>query len=287
MTTSFPQVTIPHTEIRLLPSAIVADEFKLTIALPPNYGESSIDYPVLYLLDANIFFGMVTETVRLLQNGKEIPDLLNVGIGYPDDRQHLGLRSRDLTPTPDDEYTQEWLKNKSNEKGFRIKPKGSGGAKKFLRFIQRELMPFVQKHYRINPQYSVLAGDSYGGLFGLYTLFHQPETFRGYIIGSPSIWWDDRIIMEYETRYAAKHADLHARVFLSVGELEVFEPEPAAMVTNMQMLAKQLHSRNYNGLELSTHIFDNETHLSVIPGTMSRGLRTVFKSLDSEIFIAN
>ena len=137
-------------------------------------------------------------------------------------------------------------------------------------------MPFVQDHYRISPQDSVLAGDSYGGLFGLYTLFHQPETFGRYIIGSPSIWWDDRIILDYEAKYAAKHTDLSAKVFMSVGALEVFEPEPAAMVSNMELLIRRLHLRNYKNLELSSHVFENETHLSVIPGTMSRGLRTVF-----------
>jgi len=69
----------------------------------------------MVLLDANIFFGLVTETVRLLQFGKEIPDLLLVGVGYPDETQHLGLRSRDLTPNPDDKYTHEWLNKVSNE----------------------------------------------------------------------------------------------------------------------------------------------------------------------------
>jgi len=98
-----------------------------------------------------------------------------------------------------------------------------------------------------------------------------------YIIGSPSIYWDDAVTFEYEARYAARYTDLSATVFLSGGALEaIFEPEFAAMVANVIKLREILIARDYPGLKLTTHIFEDETHLSVIPATMSRGLRAVF-----------
>jgi hypothetical protein len=66
---------------------------------------------------------------------------------------------------------------------------------------------------------------------------------------------------------------------MSVGSLEEHADESdwPAMVTNMRMLAKTMQDRGYEGLELKSHIFDDETHLSVVPAAISKGLRAVFK----------
>ena len=234
-------------------------------------------YPVVYVLDANLFFGLVTDTVRLLQSGHEIPDCIVVGGGYPDDTQHLGLRFRDLTPARDDEGTQAWLNKVSKGKKVPIEYKGSGGAEQFLAFIQQELMPLLNRQYRTEPGDTALIGDSLGGLFALYTVSHQPAMFKRYVIGSPTIYYGDAFTFDYEAAYAAIRNDLPAAIFLSVRALEtILEPGFAGMVSNVAKLTEILSSRNYPGLKLTAHIFDSETHLSVIPATMSRGLRAVF-----------
>lgn len=257
-------VTLSNTEHYLLASKIVGDHFKICIALPKSYADTTHDYPIVYLLDANIFFGLVTETARLLQFGQEIPELVVVGIGYPDDAQHLTLRNRDYGPTPYD------------------MPEIAGGAEHFLAFLQHELMPDLHERYRLDPNDTVLAGDSTSGLFALYTLFHQPDAFTRYIVGSPSLYWDDAVTFDYEATYAATHADLHATIFLSAGSLEALcEPAFAAMVSNVAKLTEILTSRHYPSLTLISHIFNDETHLSVIPATMSRGLRSVFTEGDA------
>jgi predicted alpha/beta superfamily hydrolase len=123
-------------------------------------------------------------------------------------------------------------------------------------------------------------GISYGGLFGLYVLFHHPDTFNRYVIGSPAIHHDNRVTLAYESKYAASHDDLPARVFMSVGALEELDDpfiEPSfRFVSNMRELAKILQERGYPGLHLTTHVFEDETHVSVVPATFSRGLRVVF-----------
>jgi hypothetical protein len=58
---------------------------------------------------------------------------------------------------------------------------------------------------------------------------------------------------------------------MSVGSLETEDT-----IANMQRLAGTLHDRGYDGLELDTFIFEGETHVSVAPAAMSRGLRVVF-----------
>jgi len=269
MSSQCPQVTIPHTEVRMLSSSNVDQEYQIFVALPFGYADSDEIYPVLYLLDANGNFGVVTETVRTLQFGGQFPELLIVGIGYPVNRfrETVFLRGRDMSPTENN----EWLQRVSKEIQLPLEPHGTGGAANFLRFIREELTPLIHSIYRTNPDDQTLAGTSFGGLFALYTLFHSPDTFNRYMIGSPSIHWGEGVTFEYEANYAANNSDLAARVFMSVGAAE-----PEHMITDMEKMAKALRDRNYSSLELTTHVFDGETHLSVIPATMSRGLRAVF-----------
>ncbi len=269
MSSQYPQVTIPRTEVRMLSSSNVDQEYQIYVALPFSYADSDEIYPVLYVLDANALFGMVTETVRLLQLGGQFPELLTVGIGYPVNRyiETLALRTRDTTPTEDNESLQEFLKSVQ----IPLESHGTGGAPDFLRFIREELMPFIHSNYRINPDDQTIAGGSAGGRFALYTLFHYPNTFNRYIVGSPAIEWDESVTFEYEASYAADNSDLPAQVFMSVGAAE-----SDFMITNMEQMAKALRDRNYPSLELTTHVFEDETHLSVWPATFSRGLRAVF-----------
>ncbi len=255
-------ITIAMTEEHMITSSIVKDDFKLSIALPKNYSREHKNYPVIYLLDANIFFGLFTDTVRLLQYGQEIPDVIIVGIGYPEGKDHLYLRNRDFGPTSYD------------------MPDIAGGADKFLRFMNKELKPYIKSMYPIDEKDITLAGDSMSGLFALYTLFHQSDSFKRYIIGSPSMYWDDAITFSYEKSYFNTHKTLNANIFISAGAFEAInEPAFAKMVENVVELSGILVKRNYLGLKLTTHIFENETHLSVIPATFSRGLREVFASI--------
>lgn len=84
----------------------------------------------------------------------------------------------------------------------------------------------------------------------------------------------------HEEAYAAKHKALPARVFLSVGLLEqrsgTAEGEKYRMVENVRKFGEALKSRGYDGLDLKVHFFEDETHNSVIPATVSKGLRFIY-----------
>lgn len=242
-------------------SELIEDDFEITVYLPEGYDESNEKYPVVYLLDSNVFFNIVQGTSHLLQVAGEIPPMILVGIGYQDGSRHLELRDRDLLPSHNEESHL------------------SGGAGLFYDFLVNNLKGTIEKKYRVDLEFSVLAGDSYSGLFALYAMFQYPQAFQSFIIGSPSIYWDDCFILSLEEEYAKTYQDLKAHVFLSVGELEaIYEPSFARMVGNVNDLYKKLESRNYKGLKMDMNIFENETHMSVIPSIMSRGLRVVFNS---------
>jgi predicted alpha/beta superfamily hydrolase len=261
-----------------LESSIVDDTYRLHISLPVTYANSDRTYPVVYLADGNGLFPLVRSIADGLSAGLEIPWLIVVGIGYDTDRSMdwERYRERDLLPT-DASATDASRRQAFTRTGIR-----RGQAGPFLRFIRQELKPFINANYRTNPDDSTYMGTSYGGLFGLYVLFHHPDTFNRYVIGSPAIHHDNRVTLRYESHYAADHDDLPVRVFMSAGAREeVDDPliEPSfQFVTNMKRLAKTLRERRYPGLQLTTHVFEDETHGSVVPATFCRGLRVVLGS---------
>lgn len=267
-------VTIPDTELRILSSSAVGQEFSIFVALPHTYTQESKAYPVIYALDANLFFGILTDTVRHFALINLIPEVIIVGIGYPvrTFKETLGLRTRDLTPT---EIGAAWYEEFKSHVSDPPQYVGSGGAANFLRFIHEELMPFIDTNYRTMTGDSTLMGDSFGGLFALYALFSHPDTFRRYIVGSPSVWWDNETILGLEKDFVALNGDVSAKVCLSVGGNET-----EAMIAGMYKVATMLRSREYQSLELKTRFFEGETHESVLPAFASWGLRAAFAQND-------
>ncbi|WP_334151739.1 alpha/beta hydrolase-fold protein [Microbacterium sp.] len=230
--------------------------YKISVALPSGYNADGAPYRVLYVTDANAEFGLAVETARL-----NAPGTVVVGIGYDNPGQGFTAsgvpRTLDLTPTDIGVATP------------------SGGAPEFLSFLRDELVPQIDRDFNVDPGDRALMGHSFGGLFATYTLLHNEGLFQRFVIASPSIWWDDRTILETESEYAAENDALDARVFLSVGSLEE-TTSGFPMTSDMIGFARTLTSRSYDGLELGAHVFADETHLSVIGAAFSRGIRFIY-----------
>ena len=138
-------------------------------------------------------------------------------------------------------------------------------------------MPVINQRYPTDAKDNCYWGDSLGGLFGTYVLFTQPDTFTRYIIGSPSLWWSHEDLLGVAEKYLASHNDIQARIFLGVGGLEEGGPgSDFRMVTNTLKLERMLRTKNMPGESLTTHVFPDETHTTVAPMNLIRGLVAVF-----------
>lgn len=264
------QVTIPDTEQWSIASSKINQEFCISVALPKSYAKDNQGYPVIYALDGNSIFGIVTGTVRLLDFFNELREVIIVGIGYPgvnSFKATMGFRTRDLTPTENGWYETEYKASVPDAPDHA----GEGKAAQFLQFICEELMPLINANYRTLPEDNALLGFSFGGLFALYTMFNHPDLFKRYLIGSPSVWWDHETILKLEKDFAARSNDLAAWLFMSVGG-----NEPEFMIADMYKVATLLRGRKYKGLEMTTHLFEGEGHMSVLPAFISRGLKAAF-----------
>lgn len=273
------QVVISNSERFTLAADNINQTFQIDVGFPVGYAESDLSYPVVYLLDGNLMFPAAYSNLSGLQFGGEIPGVVLVGIGYQVENamEVFSLRTRDLVPTNDVEWTQA-NRNLPAPAGLpeNISP---GGAQEFLDFINQELKPVINERYRIDDTDQTLAGYSFGGLFSLFTLFNHSDSFNRYVIGSPSIWWHDEVSFDFEEEYSKTHSDMNKSVFISSGGLE--EPpgsESFGMVSNAQEMNRRLNARAYPNLKLNYLEFDGETHMSGTGVSTNRGLKAVFSS---------
>ena len=128
------------------------------IWLPPGYDtDSSRRYPVLYMADGqNLFdpriantgvdWGVDEAVVRLVQRGI-IPPIIVVGVW------NTAARAAEYSP---------WH-----------------GAPAYARFLIEELMPRVNREFRVltGPEHTAVMGSSMGGLLSFYLVTHHPEVF--------------------------------------------------------------------------------------------------------------
>jgi len=263
-----PAVAIPATQQYELRAASNGRRYRLFVALPERYSaDDTTRYPVLYVLDGNAFFRVATEAQRMLHFVGAVRGIVIVGVGY--DVQALqdtqAPRWIDFTPSRDSASDASFARRSAGQRpGEMVR---SGGAPTFLRVLTDEIIPFVDARVRTTADRGLWA-HSLGGLFALYVLFERPGLFARYAISSPSLGWNGREPVAREATYARTHDALPARVFLSVGA----EEGPELFTT----FASTLAARRYRRLDLSSHVFDGETHASVVPAAFSRSLRVLY-----------
>ena len=265
----------PGVEVRQMHSQVLDQGMQLFIKLPWGYERSDMSYLVLYCLDANRSFPLYS-TISIIAEtpGFNAREIIIVGIGYQVDEDRLrGLaqwaawRTRDLTPERSDEIDTFWQERLSPLMGGEEIQIHSGGAQNFLQSIKEEIIPFIESNYRAASKERGLAGYSYGGLFTLYTLFNETDLFARYFAGSPTIV--DKLFQD-EENFALGHGDMKARLLLTAGSQET------ELLESLRRMVASLQSRMYPGLEVQTHVFEDESHVSAAPASISRALHTLY-----------
>ncbi|WP_287733634.1 alpha/beta hydrolase-fold protein [Burkholderia sp.] len=258
---------VANTEVRDVPDPVSGRDYQVFVALPPSYGsQPQRRYPVLYVTDADYAFPLVKQIARRLNGeGPVVEEFILVGLSYARGESGVQSRRRDYTPT-----------SAGSPDAPADAVHGQAGA--YQAYLRNQVLPFVAKQYRTNENRRFFLGHSYGGLLGMRILLTEPDLFSGYLIGSPSLWYDQHAMSHVEAAYAASHRDLPARVFMYVGEYEEVrkgDPRFAStynMVTDTQKMEKTLRSRQFRSLRLRVDVLDDENHLTVAPRGFTHGL---------------
>jgi hypothetical protein len=256
----------------VIKSKINGTTYYLSVSLPMHYSKTdSTHYPVLYMLDGGLAFPIAHAARTSLDLVGDLEDLIIVTIEYKWEQSlipWMTTRWKDYTPSKDEKFDV----NPGYLKMFDLQPGAfsSGGGPVFLDVIKKEIIPLIDKQYKTTNDRGI-SGHSFGGLFAGYCLLTTPGLFQRYGINSPSFWWNNKEMFNIEKSFSQINNSLHAKLFMSVGSLEGNSMTPV-----MSAFADSLRSHNYKGLNLTSHIFEDENHMSVVPAMISRTLRVLY-----------
>lgn len=242
-------------------SDILGESRKIWVHLPNSATgglfETS-DYPVLYLLDGPGHFHSVTGMINQLStaNGNTVvPEMVVIAIANTN-------RGRDLTPTvvDIDPFTGDSMQYKN------------GGGTAFLDFIEKELMPYVEKNYPVTP-YKTFVGHSFGGLSVINALISRPHLFNNYVAIDPSLWWDNQAFMRKADSLLTTNNYNGKALYIGVANTikggltyESIQNDTTRSTLHFRSnleFAHSLESKNDNGLDFQWKYYGNDTHGSV------------------------
>ena len=244
---SWAAVGSPEVQKVVIDSAVLGEKRHLVIYLPDGYRNSQDRYPVLYLTDGDIQGPHTAGTLDYFAKFDQTPKMIVVGIITPPQS-----RQRDLTVT-----------SSANEN-----PQQLANADRFLAFIEQEVIPLVKERYR-TLDYQALSGTSFGGLFAINTLVKRPRLFDGVISISPSLWWNDKQMLEL-VEAALKNAQLRGRIYVSIANEESTMTEPFQQFVE---LTQRYPSEN---LMVASQVFSDETHNTTVLQGQYYGLKHLF-----------
>ena len=230
---------IKHQRFR---SRFLRNQRDLIVYLPPGYAEQpQRSFPVLYLHDGqNLFDGAtsfipgvdwhVGQTADHFIYESRVEPLIIVGI-YNAGKQRIG----EYTPT-------------------RAPKLGGGRADRYAKFLLEEVRPFVNRQYRIaeGADRTGIGGSSLGGLVSLYLGLRQPQVFGKIAALSPSVWWNERVILRFA---AAASVQPLPRIWLDIGTREGprivddVERFRDVLITKGWQLDRSLHYERVEGAE--------------------------------------
>src|SRR5262249_4263018 len=251
---SFAQDLAPPPPQRLIVHSNVLNEDRVIwVRMPAAAKGNKESYAVLYMTDGGSSINEIGSTIDFLADTNFMPPLIVVGITNTD-------RVRDLTPT------RAGVKHSDGS----VEPfPTSGGADKFLDFIQTELIPEIDKRYATRP-YRIFTGHSLGGLFAIHSLVARPDLFNAYIASSPSLWWDDFHTLHQAQAFFAKQKEFKKTLFFSLGN------ESGQMDEGFKQFQKTVSANVPKGFVVASAHYQEELHKSTELLTHYAGLRAIF-----------
>ncbi len=220
-------------------SPTLKEKRRLNIYLPSGYSpDSAARYPVIYLLDgsADEDFVHVAGLVQFCNFPwiRSLPPAIVVGVSNVDRRRDFAFPTtvaKDKTDNPT-----------------------SGHSAAFITFLEKELQPYLEKHYRVNGK-KMLLGQSLGGLLATEILLKKPHLFTHYVIVSPSLWWDGQSLLTLHSHFPEPENGQKTAVYIAVGKEGKV----------MEKVARDLHKKlkKEPALQVSFRYFGRRKHADI------------------------
>ena len=249
---------------------------KIYVQLPAGYNpDKNTKYPVVFVLDGKIFLPTVYD-VQNYYSGGFTPEMVIVGISNDKNRM------RDLTTSKVTEMYGRPFKQENGE------------AANFSKFIETDLIPFIENKYPVT-NFRTLIGHSYGGLFTIYTLVYNPQLFSNYIAIDPSLDWDNQKLIKEAKDIVSKANYKGKALFMSLAgneymqkygmtlnEIKKDTTESTLFSRSNISFSELLNKNKQNKLTFEWKFYPSDLHGTVAFPSIMDGLISVFKWYQTE-----
>ncbi|GAB3933162.1 alpha/beta hydrolase [Larkinella terrae] len=244
-----------------LKSVELAENRILNIYLPPGYNPAdTTKYPVVYLLDGSADEDFI-HIVGLYQFNtfpwiNRVPKSIIVGIANVD-------RRRDFTfPTTIEKDARKFTT--------------AGQSARFIRFLEKELQPYIQTKYKTSAA-KTLIGQSLGGLLATEILLKKPTLFNRYIIISPSLWWDNGSLLNQKSDLLQKTFIQKTGVYIGVGKEGLTPGDiPHVMEVDANLLVEKLNRTESKTVLIHFDYLPQEDHATITHQAVFNALRLLY-----------
>lgn len=252
-------------EVITIPSKMLNEQRQIYVHVPKkDSANPNKAFPVLYLLDGENHFHLLSAYIDYLSHFEIIPPIMVVGIISKD-------RRKDLTPTKSIfDYSGEVDSTYST----------TGGNEPFFQFLKSELIPYIETNYKVEP-YKVFAGHSLGGITAINCMFTRPDMFNAYIGISPSLWWDNKYTLKLAENKLRTSAYLNKKFFYSVGNEGINDPN--SFYTDILKFDSLIVNSAQKGLIHKYKSYPEETHMSVPIVAYYDALRFIFQGWNEPV----
>lgn len=246
-------------DVLTIPSKVLNEDRRFYVHVP-KIDSASLNkkFPVLYLLDGENHFHLLSAYIDYLSHWEEIPPMIVVGIINTD-------RKKDLTPSKNT-ITYDG----KNDTTLR----SSGGNEHFFQFLQKELMPYIETNYKTN-SFNIFGGHSFGGNTTINCMLIRPEMFDAYIAVSPSLWWDNRFMLKQAHEKLKKSSVYNKILFYSDGN------EGGSFHTAVLKFDRLIVNKTLKGLRFKYNYYPKESHMTEPIVAYYDALRFIYKDLKS------
>lgn len=234
-----------------LDSAVLGDVRQVNVWLPTGYADSTDRYSVVYLLDGALDqdFHHIAGLAQLGSLSWTFGPIIVIGVQTKN-------RQNELTPAPQDAR-------------YRTAFPESGGSLQFRKFLETEVIPFIEARYRTGERRAVM-GESLAGLFVIDTLLRQADLFHDYVAVSPSLWWDDRRPMRTASQ-SLRSMPPGRRLYLAIAN------EGGTMLDGVDLLRIALEQQSSE--TVTVHYSDRSgtaTHSTIYHGAAEEAFRWLY-----------
>ncbi|WP_291286797.1 alpha/beta hydrolase-fold protein [Flavobacterium sp.] len=257
-------------------SKVLNENRKIWIHLPKSALNASLakqKYPVVYLLDAEGHFSSVVgiiEEMSEVNGNTNCPEMIVVGITNTN-------RNRDLTPTHSEVDPPFVPKSLSDQ---------SGGGEKFVEFLEKELIPYIDGKYPTTP-YKTLIGHSFGGLTALNILTNHTNLFNAYLAIDPSMWWDHQQFLAQTEKKLENKKLANVSLFMAAANTMDESTNVVKVRKDTTVFTRHIRSildfndflnkNKKSGLNYQYQYYNDDNHGSVPLIATYDGLRFLFK----------